>query len=60
MWADLAQKLGRDVYEISRGLAHSGLGITERYLAKIGGDVVDGELRATVRPRWRNLFAQRG
>ena len=43
-WADLARKSGRDVYEISRALAHSGLGITERYLAKGGGDVVDGEL----------------
>ncbi len=43
-WADLARKSGRDVYEISRGLAHSGLGITERYLAKGGGDVVDGEI----------------
>lgn len=43
-WADLARKSGRDVYEISRGLAHSGLGITERYLAKGGGDVVNGEL----------------
>lgn len=43
-WADLARKSGRDVYEISRGLAHSGLGITERYLAKGSGDVVNGEL----------------
>ena len=43
-WADLARKSGRDVYEICRGMAHSGLGVTERYLAKGGGDVVDGEL----------------
>ncbi|HEX8387089.1 MAG TPA: site-specific integrase [Rubricoccaceae bacterium] len=43
-WADLARKSGRDVYEISRGMAHSGLGITERYLAKGGGSVVDGEI----------------
>ena len=43
-WADLARKSGRDVYEISRGLAHSGLGITERYLAKGGGDIVNGEI----------------
>ena len=43
-WADLARKSGRDVYEISRGLAHSGLGVTERYLARGGGDVVNGEI----------------
>ncbi len=43
-WADLARKSGRDVYEISRGMAHSGLGMTERYFAKGGGDVVNGEL----------------
>ena len=43
-WADLARKSGRDVYEMGRGLAHSGLGITERYLARGGGAVVDGEI----------------
>ena len=44
-WADLARKSGRDVYEISRGMAHGGLGITERYLARGGGDVINGELQ---------------
>lgn len=43
-WADLARKSGRDVYEISRGMAHSGLNVTEHYLAKFEGDVVDGEV----------------
>ena len=43
-WANLARKSGRDVYAISRGLAHSGLGITERHLAKGGGDIVNGAI----------------
>lgn len=43
-WADLARKSGRDVYEISRSMAHSGLGITERYLANFEGEVIDAEL----------------
>ena len=30
--------------EISRVLAHSGFGIAERYLAKGGGDIVNGEI----------------
>ena len=39
-----AQQSGLDGYEISRGLTHSQLGITERYLARGGGDVVNGEI----------------
>lgn len=44
-WADLARKSGRDVYEISRGMAHSGLNVTEHYLAKFEGEIVNGELK---------------
>ncbi len=44
-WADLARKSGKDVYEISRSMAHSGLGITERYLANFEGEVIDAELQ---------------
>ena len=43
-WADLARKSGRDVYEVSRGMGHSGLNVTEHYLSKFEGDVVDGEV----------------
>ena len=43
-WADLARNSGRDVYGTRQRLAHSGLGTTERYLAKGGGDAGDGEL----------------
>ncbi len=43
-WADLARRAGRDVYDISRGMAHSGLNVTEYYLSKFEGDVVDAEI----------------
>ena len=43
-WADLARRSGKDVYEISRSMVHSGLGITERYLANFEGEIIDAEL----------------
>ena len=43
-WADLARKSGRDVYEVSKGMGHSALNVTEHYLARFDGDVVDGEV----------------
>ena len=43
-FADLARKNGWDVYAISKALAHSGLGITENYLAGFDSDALDTRL----------------
>lgn len=45
-WADLARRSGRDLYEISRAMKHSGLAVTEHYFASGEGDVVDAEIGA--------------
>jgi integrase len=43
-FADLARRRGWDVYAISKALAHSGLGVTERYLAGFDGELVDRKM----------------
>ena len=43
-FADLARRRGWDVYAISKALAHSGLAITERYLAGFDGELVDARM----------------
>ena len=43
-FADLARKRGWGVYEISKALAHSGLAITERYLAGFDDELVDSKM----------------
>ena len=43
-FADLARRRGWDVYAISKALAHSGLAITERYLAGFDGELVDKKM----------------
>ncbi len=43
-FADLARRRGWDVYAISKALAHSGLAITERYLAGFDGELVDEKM----------------
>ena len=51
-FADLARKRGWGVYEISKALAHSGLAITERYLAGFDDELVDSKMST--------LFEERG
>jgi len=43
-FADLARREGWDVYAISKAMAHSGLAVTEHYLAGFDSDLVDGKL----------------
>ncbi len=43
-FADLARKRGWGVYEISKALAHSGLPITEKYLAGFDDELVDAKM----------------
>jgi integrase len=43
-FADLARRRGWDVYAISKALAHSGLAITERYLAGFDAQLVDARM----------------
>jgi integrase len=43
-FADLARKKGWDVYAISKALGHSGLNVTEHYLAGFDGDLVDAKM----------------
>jgi integrase len=43
-FADLARRRGWDVYAISKALAHSGLAITERYLAGFDAQLVDAQM----------------
>ena len=43
-FADLARKRGWGIYEISKALAHSGLDITERYLAGFDDELVDSKM----------------
>ncbi len=45
-FADLARKRGWGIYEISKALAHSGLAITERYLAGFDDELVDSKMSA--------------
>ena len=43
-FADLARRAGWDVYAISKALAHSGLNVTEHYLAGFDGEAVDAKI----------------
>lgn len=43
-FADLARRQGWDVYSISKALAHSGLAVTERYLAGFDRELVDAKM----------------
>ena len=43
-FADLARKRGWGIYEISKALAHSGLAVTERYLAGFDDELVDSKM----------------
>ena len=43
-FADLARKKGWDVYAISKALAHSGLAVTERYLAGFDSELIDAKM----------------
>lgn len=49
-FADIARRAGWDVYAISQALAHSGLNVTEHYLAGFDREVVDGKIDALFGP----------
>lgn len=50
-FADLARRRGWDVYSISKALAHSGLAVTERYLAGSDRELVDAKMDGLFGPR---------
>jgi len=54
-FADLARKGGWDVYEISKALAHSGLNVTEHYLAGFDNELVDSKMSTLFEDREEGL-----
>lgn len=45
-WAYLARRSGRDVYDIIKGMRHSGPAMTENYFASGEGKVIDAQIRS--------------